>query len=332
MDRRTLLRRTLGLVLIAWAVQAGAAEPFAPIVQTYVYKTVGDCNIHADVIRPSDKQTHPVVLWLHGGALIWGSRSRIHPEQLARYVREGFAVVAIDYRLAPETKLPAIVEDLKDAYAWIRRAGPDLFHADPNRIVVVGHSAGGYLALMAGFVLTPPPLALVSFYGYGDISGGWCMQPDAYYSRQSTVSEQAARAAISGAVIAEAASRVRWPFYLYCRQQGCWLREVLGVQADAGPFCPIRHVSESFPPTLLLHGNRDTDVPYEQSVQMAEALRSKGVPYELITLPNQDHAFDSYGKGMKDSVVTDAFERVIRFIDEKAELKPNAEKQGSERR
>ena len=113
-----------------------SANRLARTDQTYVYKTVGDCSIHADVIRPSDKQPRPVILWLHGGALIWGSRTRIHQEQLARYVREGFVVVAIDYRLAPETKLPAIIEDVKDAYEWIRKAGPDLFRADPDRIIV----------------------------------------------------------------------------------------------------------------------------------------------------------------------------------------------------
>jgi carboxylesterase type B len=59
--------------------------------QTCVYKTVGDCNIHADVFRPADKTPRPVILWLHGGALIWGSRTRIHAEQLTRYVGEGFA-------------------------------------------------------------------------------------------------------------------------------------------------------------------------------------------------------------------------------------------------
>ena len=92
-----------------------------------------------------------------------------------------------------ETKLPAILEDLKDAHEWIRKAGPAVFQADPDRIIVVGHSAGGYLALMAGSVLTPPPRALVSFYGYGDISGNWCNQPDAYYSQQSAVSKEAAQ-------------------------------------------------------------------------------------------------------------------------------------------
>jgi acetyl esterase/lipase len=325
---RTDRTRTVLWLILLWAVPGlaadgspgrrlsvgGSDEAEAAVRQTYVYKTVGDCRIHADVFRPADKQARPVILWLHGGALIWGSRTRIRPEQLARYVREGFVVVAIDYRLAPETQLPAILDDLKDAYEWIRTRGPTLFQADPDRIIVVGHSAGGYLALMAGSILSPPPRALVSFYGYGDIGGAWCNQPDAYYSRQPAVSKEAAGEAIGSVVLSEALHEKRWPFYLYCRQQGRWVQEVVGGQAAIERFCPIRHVTGAFPPTLLLHGNQDTDVPYDQSVRMAEELQRKGVPCELVTLTERGHAFDSLGDGMKDPPVADAFERVIRFV------------------
>ncbi len=303
----------LGPIGVSRSQAADLTPPAAAARQTFVYKTGAGFNLQADVYRPAESQRRPVILWLHGGALIWGSRTRINPDQVSRYVREGLVVVAIDYRLAPETKLPAILEDLQDAYAWIRREGPTLFQADPSRIVVVGHSAGGYLALMAGTVLTPPPIALVSFYGYGDISAPWGNQPDAYYSRQSPVSKETASAAVGSAVLTEASSE-RWPFYLYCRQQGRWAREVAGDQVRDERYCPMRRVTPAFPPTLLLHGDQDTDVPFEQSVQMAEALRRKGVPRELITLTDRGHAFDSLGDGMADPRVAEAFDRVVAFI------------------
>jgi len=306
-------------------VRATPNRPTAALVparQTYVYKTVGNCRLHADVFRPNDSQPRPVILWLHGGALIWGSRTRIRAEQLARYVGEGFVVVAIDYRLAPETKLPAILDDLKHAYDWVRKAGPSLFNADPDRVIVVGHSAGGYLAFAAGLVLSPPPCAVVSFYGYGDISGEWCNRPDAHYNQQPAVSKKMAANAVSSTILSEAPYETRWPFYLYCRQQGRWAQEVLGGRADIGRFCPVRHVTRTFPPALLLHGNRDTDVPYEQSLQMAEALRSKGATCQLITLADREHAFDSGSNGMHDPAVVDAFEQVIRFVREKAKAVP----------
>ncbi len=155
--------------------------------RTYVYKVVGDCKIQADVYQKGDEAAQPVVLWIHGGALIVGNRGTLPPDQLNRYLEAGFTAVSIDYRLAPETKLDGIIEDIGDAYKWLRDKGPGLFRIDRNRIVVVGHSAGGYLTLMAGFHFNPRPKALVSFYGYGDIAGDWYSRPDPFYSQQPAV-------------------------------------------------------------------------------------------------------------------------------------------------
>ena len=71
-----------------------------------------------------------------------GRRQGVPQPLMDRLIEAGFAVVSIDYRLAPETKLPAIVADVEDAFEWIRGQGPDLFRADPDRIAVLGSSAG----------------------------------------------------------------------------------------------------------------------------------------------------------------------------------------------
>ncbi len=119
----------------------------------YTYKTVDQLKIQADVYRHEDVVKRPVVIWLHGGALIMGSRNGV-PKQLQELAREhGFVVVSLDYRLAPEAKLADIIEDLKDGLEWVRTSGPEQFDADSSRIVVAGASAGGYLALMTGLSL-----------------------------------------------------------------------------------------------------------------------------------------------------------------------------------
>jgi acetyl esterase/lipase len=118
--------------------------------QTYIYKTAQDCQIRADVYRASGKERRPTILWLHGGALIFGDRRHLPPEQRRLYLAAGYTVVSADYRLAPEAKLGAILEDVRDAYGWSARARARLPGVDPDRIAVMGHSAGGYLTLMAG--------------------------------------------------------------------------------------------------------------------------------------------------------------------------------------
>ena len=137
---------------------------------TCTYKTVADCDIKVDVYRQAKRAVSAgTIVYIHGGCLIYGSRQGINPRQMALYQEAGYTVVAMDYRLAPETKLPEIIEDLQAAFRWIGDKGPDLFSGDPGQIAVVGHSAGGYLALMAGCYAVPRPKAVVAFYGYGDI-------------------------------------------------------------------------------------------------------------------------------------------------------------------
>jgi len=288
---------------------------------TLAYKQLGPLAIQADVYAPAG-QPRPVILWLHGGALVVGTRRSLPADQLARYLRAGYAVVAVDYRLAPESKLDAILEDLSDACRWVRETLPRLAPVNPERLAVVGHSAGGYLALVSGCCVTPRPQAIVSFYGYGDIRGPWYSEPDPFYCQRPAVSREEALAAVGAEPLAESTEPARWDrYYLYLRQNGLWPREVTGHDPHTEPgafdrYCPVRQVDASFPPTLLLHGTADTDVPCEQSVLMAEALARAGVHHELVLLPDAPHGFDQEHSAVSAPAARDAFARVLRFLDQ----------------
>ena len=113
------------------------------------------------------------------------------------------------------------------------------------------------------------------------------------------------------------ASRGKDKLYLYYRQNGLWPLEVGGRSPEAepaffAPYCPLRNVSAAYPPTMLLHGDQDTDVPYEQSVLMAAELSRHHVEHELITIQGGGHGFD---RDMENPVVQDSFSRVLAFLD-----------------
>jgi acetyl esterase/lipase len=284
---------------------------------TYVYKKINNHLIQADVYRTTDDIIKPAILYIHGGALIMGSRSWLDPVQTNLYLDAGYTLISIDYRLAPQAKLIQIIEDLEDAYRWIRSDGQQLLGIDPSRIAVVGHSAGGYLSLMAGFCFQPQPRAIVSFYGYGDIVGEWYCQPDPFYCQQPLVTRDDAVQSIGKHVVSEDSSGDRERFYLYTRQQGIWPEEVVGHDPAQEPeafdsFCPVRNLSKDYPPTLLLHGDQDTDVPHEQSLMMAEELEKSGVYHEMISLEGLGHGFDGE---MQNPKIARTFDRVLMFLE-----------------
>lgn len=267
-------------------------------MQTRVYKQVDGLELLADVYpAATSEQSSAVLLLLHAGSLIAGGRSWFPQYQLDAYRRAGYTVVAVDYRLAPETKGPEIISDVVDAVRWIRQELPEAEAIDASRLGIIGYSAGGFLALHCGHVLDPRPRALVSFYGYGDLVGQWYAKPDPHYAALETIARTDALKFVGSRPIADASLRPqRLDFYLHCRQHGTWLTEVFGHDDPdlkaLLPYCPDRHVDGTYPPTLLLHGDADTDVPYEKSVKMAEALREHGVEHELLTIGGEGHTFD----------------------------------------
>lgn len=314
-----LTRRLLLAGALALPVSTRAQEPLAR--ETRTYKTVGALAIKADIYPGMGDRPRPVILYIHGGALLMETRRGMPPRwEVERFTAAGFTVITIDYRLAPATKLPQIVEDVADAHAWLRANAASL-NIDPERIAVMGMSAGAYLALVAGYRLQPRPKAVISFYGYGDITGEWYTQPSPFYAAKPSITDTAAFAALDSEVVSEPAGAsyaARNDLYVYTRQKGLWPRLVSGHDALCerdwfAPYEPIRHITPAYPPTVILHGQSDTDVPFEQAKALGQALQDNKVAHELVTDPSWGHAFDYRGTD-KDPKLAAAMDRVLTFL------------------
>ena len=318
---QTWVRRVL-LPLLFVPISAVAA---VPAIETFTYKTVGSLAIKADVHRPDARQVkRPTVVWLHGGSLINGKRESVAKAVLKdAFLAEGFIVVSVDYRLAPETKLPGIIEDVEDAFRWVREKGPALFGADPDRIIAHGGSAGGYLTLVTGYRVKPRPVVLVAEMSYGDLINAWHLRPSVHPPHYETnLSKEEAWRQVSGPPIANDQERRGngSAFNDYIRRQAEWPQAISGwdPRREAEkylPYLPVRNVTADYPPTILIHGREDTDVSREFPEAMAAELRRHGVDHRLILIPGAEHGY----RGGDPADVAAAYREAVKFVREHLE-------------
>lgn len=291
--------------------------------ETVVYKEVGALAIKADVYGYSDTKARPVLVSLHGGALIMGHRENLSGPVRNFALTNGYVLISFDYRLAPETRLPAIIEDVEDAFRWLRREGPKRFHIDPDRLAVTGGSAGGYLTLVTGHRIQPRPRVLLAFFGYGDLIGDWYSTPSPHpRHNQRKISGEEAWRQVNGPAVADARNRKGdgGIFYNFCRQTGQWPKAVSGWDPRNEsekflPFMPLRNVTAAYPPTVLIHGTADTDVPFEQSQIMAREFQKHNVSFQFHPIAKAEHGLTGGDRAEIDEAQRKAFEFVKLHLE-----------------
>lgn len=290
--------RLFGLAVVGAAISSGTTPAF----DTYTFKKVGTLEIKADVYRPArDQPRRPVVVYMHGGSLINGGRNSIakHP-MLPATLKAGCVMVSVDYRLAPESKLPALIEDIEDAFRWVREKGPALFGADPDRVAATGGSAGGYLTLVTGYRIHPRPKVLFAEMSYGDLLATWQLNPSVHppHYSDSRLSEVDAWKQVSGPPIANSADRRGdgSAFNDFIRRSAQWPKAISGwdPRTEAAkylPYLPLRNVTPDYPPTFLIHGEKDSDVPVSQPKGMAAEFERNRIEHKLIVIPGAEHGY-----------------------------------------
>ncbi|KKK24813.1 hypothetical protein P175DRAFT_0558619 [Aspergillus ochraceoroseus IBT 24754] len=170
-------------------------------VETVEFKRVGDVALQADIYYPpnTSQAVLPVALMIHGGGHVMLSRKDIRPAQTQTLLDAGFLPVSIDYRLCPEMTLAdGPMRDVCDALSWCRTVLPTLtlqrpdIRVDGSRVVAVGWSTGGHLALTLGFTApqagVQAPNAILAFYCPSDYEDPFWKQPNLPFGQGAQLS------------------------------------------------------------------------------------------------------------------------------------------------
>jgi acetyl esterase/lipase len=233
---------------------------FGTMEQDVTYCSSNGTDLKLDIYYPPAGGPWPVVIFIHGGGWSEGDKAPLPflPTQA------GFLGVSINYRMYPAFRFPTMIEDVKCALRFLR-AHASAYNLDPERIALVGHSAGGHLAALAGLA--------------GE-EAGWDV--GAYLTQSSKVQ----------AVVAMSA-----PADL-TREFPEWVNElktnVFGAQQWRNA-SPLTYVSKDAPPFLIVHGDQDAVVPVEQAVLLQKALLGVGALSELVVMKNAGHGFEAMG-------------------------------------
>lgn len=262
--------------------------------RTVTYCTDGGTPLAMDlytVPRPP-KGGAPVAVFVHGGGWVFGDR-RDDPFLTAlvpRLTGEGIAVASIDYRLAGQARFPAQIVDVDCAVRFLRATGA-LVGLDPGRLAVIGSSAGGQLAALAGLATPPPawvngqwagqssrPQAVVDLFGPADLDGG----------RWITAMVKAISVTF-GAV------------------PGSHDERLLAAS-------PVAWVGPGEPPVLILQGTADTIVPPAQSEELAQRLRQASDPVTLVLVHGGQHGLTTRGERPSEAAL---IQTIVKFLQGK---------------
>ena len=315
MNRHEFLK-ALAAATASLLVPPGAWSDQPPGPKTFTFKNAGGCELKLDVYGSDPQVRKPVMVTIHGGALIMGSRKG-RPSKWMNPEGE-YAVISIDYRLAPETKLPGIIADVQDAFRWIHKHGARLLNLDTERLIVTGGSAGGYLTLMTGYCVQPRPKGLISVSGFGDLLADWFTHPSGFAVKQPPISREEAYASVGTACLTEPPrGNQRGKFFVYCRQNGLWPKEISGHDPLTEPqwfkrYCPVQNITGQYPPTVVIHGTADNDVLYDAAVKMDAALARGKVRHKLVTIAGGGHTFG----GSSPREIARIFAEALAFVKE----------------
>ena len=241
-----------------------------------------------DVFLPEASPNGAGIYWIHGGGFAGGSKAQWH-EVCRHFCGLGYACASVEYRLAPEWKFPAWVEDVRLGMSWFRRRAGE-YGFSPGRVAAAGSSAGGYLALMLATIAPDDDLARSD-------------ELDGLETRPNTVAAYCPATSMHEAK--------RWP------SRAAYPKLMPAPESAEPALYRAASVEDRIvggePPILFLHGTADELIPLSESADLCERITGAGGRAELVALEGVGHGF---GYGTRTDAQAAAIRHVERFLEQ----------------
>ena len=257
MNLRLLLLPLLAATLLA------AAPARAEMKNDIEFAHPGDVSLTLDASVPDGPGPFPTAILVHGGGFTGGTKQSFIKPLFQPLTDAKFTWFTINYRLAPQHRYPACVEDVETAIRWVKDHAKE-YKVDTRRIALIGESAGGYLVSELGVI------------GKGKTSVAAVVPYYAPHDLEFQITGKDGKLSPSLAAL----------FGLTELNDAAWK-----TLRDASPSHRVR---PGLPPYLLLHGTADEQVPYEQSPRFQKQMRDAGNTCDLITIPGGRHGMGSW--------------------------------------
>jgi len=267
------LRHTLALIGLSFAcVAAYAAESRTPTQEGIQYGIADGQPLTMDYYAPKGSGVHPIAIVIHGGGYHGGDSKNGSEAYVADFLAPaGYAVFSINYRVAPKYPYPYMVYDVERAVRYIRYHARD-WNADPDKIALVGGSAGGYLSNMVGLLNAP-----------GDPHAADPV--DRVSAKAQAVVSLYAQSSFEFVPLNEDVHRFLDPFIAQKGEKEA-IREA----------SPITYVSKDDPPFLEILGTEDEYIPMSEATNLQAALHAVKVRCDIIAIPGGRHGTGRWNK------------------------------------
>jgi acetyl esterase/lipase len=263
------------------------------IVRDVPFRTISNLTLRLDRYDPPFSGPHPAVVVIHGGAWSGGDKGDFSLAANRYLAARGYVVYDIQYRLAPAFRFPAALEDVECALGYVR-AHPNNA-VDPERVALIGRSAGAHLALLAAYRAARDPVPT------------GCDRP----------------AAVQGVIAlyppTDLVVAYREPAIPDLIDARGTLEAFLGGSPESAAnqyrdATPQSWLDRPVPPTMLIHGLADQIVRPNQSVRLADALRAAGQRVGVLLVPWAGHGFDAIPFGFREGLISASGERFLASL------------------